>query len=42
MKNKNITLSKLKDDDREQFILDNQWAFKYAPPQLFGYLATDI
>ena len=36
MKNKNITLSKLKDDDREQFILDNQWAFKYGDTMEFG------
>lgn len=35
MKNKNITLSKLK-DDREQFILDNQWAFKYGATMEFG------
>ena len=36
MKNKKIILSKLKDDDREQFILDNQWAFKYGALLEFG------
>ena len=30
MKNKKITLVPLEKDDREQFILDNQWAFKYG------------
>ena len=29
----NITLSPLQADDREQFILDNQWAFKYGAQQ---------
>ena len=30
----NITLAPLQPDDRELFILDNQWAFKYGatPP----------
>jgi GNAT superfamily N-acetyltransferase len=36
MKNKKIILSKLKDDDREQFIIDNQWAFKYGAMMEFG------
>ena len=29
MKNTKVTLVPLTADDREQFILDNQWAFKY-------------
>jgi len=29
----NITLAPLQPDDREQFILDNQWAFKYGAQQ---------
>ena len=32
----NITLTRLKDDDREQFILDNQRAFKYGAMEEFG------
>ena len=32
----NITLTLLTDDDREQFILDNQWAFKYGAMEEFG------
>ena len=31
-----ITLTRLTDDDREQFILDNQWAFKYGAMEEFG------
>ena len=31
-----ITLTKLTDDDREQFILDNQRAFKYGAMEEFG------
>ena len=31
-----ITLSRLTDDDREQFILDNQRAFKYGAMEEFG------
>ena len=30
MKNTNVTLVALTQDDREQFILDNQWAFKHG------------
>ncbi len=30
MKNTKVTLVPLTTDDREQFILDNQWAFKYG------------
>lgn len=30
MKNANVTLVPLTPEDREQFILDNQWAFKYG------------
>ena len=30
MKNTKVTLVPLTADDREQFILDNQWAFKYG------------
>ena len=36
MKNTNITLVPLTADDREQFILDNQWAFKYGGLREFG------
>lgn len=36
MKNKKVTLSLLEEDDREQFILDNQWAFKYGAMLEFG------
>ena len=31
-----ITLTRLTDDDREQFILDNQHAFKYGAMEEFG------
>ena len=31
-----ITLAPLEPDDKEQFILDNHWAFKYGAPQDFG------
>ena len=34
--NKNVTLSSLQPDDREQFILDNQRAFKYGATEEFG------
>ena len=36
MKITNVTLTPLKNDDREQFILDNQWAFKYGALMEFG------
>lgn len=36
MKNTTIRLSPLTPDDREQFILDNQWAFKYGALMEFG------
>ena len=36
MKNTNVTLVPLTSDDREQFILDNQWAFKYGAIEEFG------
>lgn len=36
MKKVNVTLVPLAADDREQFILDNQWAFKYGAMQEFG------
>ena len=36
MKNTNVTLVPLTADDREQFILDNQWAFKYGAMLEFG------
>jgi GNAT superfamily N-acetyltransferase len=32
----NLTLAPLQSEDREQFILDNQWAFKYGAQQGFG------
>ena len=36
MKNTKVTLVPLTADDREQFILDNQWAFKYGAIEEFG------
>ena len=36
MKNTKVTLVPLTPDDREQFILDNQWAFKYGAMMEFG------
>lgn len=36
MKNTKVTLLPLTADDREQFILDNQWAFKYGAMMEFG------
>ena len=36
MKNTNVTLVPLTADDREQFILDNQWAFKHGALMEFG------
>ena len=36
MKNTSVTLVPLTADDREQFILDNQWAFKYGAMMEFG------
>ena len=36
MKNSKVTLIPLSEDDREQFILDNQWAFKYGAMLEFG------
>ena len=36
MKNTKITLVPLTKDDREQFILDNQWSFKYGALCEFG------
>lgn len=36
MKNTKVTLVPLAADDREQFILDNQWAFKYGAMTEFG------
>ena len=31
-----VTLVPLEEEDREQFILDNQWAFKYGAVEEFG------
>ena len=36
MKHTNVTLVPLTADDREQFIIDNQWAFKYGAMMEFG------
>ena len=36
MKNTKVILVPLSADDREQFILDNQWAFKYGAMEEFG------
>ncbi len=32
----NVTLTLLTEDDREQFILDNQYAFKFGAVEEFG------
>lgn len=34
--NHKVTLAPLESDDKEQFILDNQWAFKYGATEEFG------
>ena len=36
MKNTQVSLVPLAADDREQFILDNQWAFKHGAMLEFG------
>ena len=36
MKNAKVTLVPLREEEREQFILDNQWAFKYGSTIEFG------
>ena len=36
MKEAKVTLAPLTADDREQFILDNQWAFKHGAIEEFG------
>ena len=36
MKKTEVKLIPLQDDDREQFIKDNQWAFKYGAIEEFG------
>ena len=36
MKNTSVILVPLTADDREQFIIDNQWAFKYGAMEEFG------
>ena len=36
MKNSKVTLAPLTKEDREQFILDNQWAFKHGALMEFG------
>ncbi len=36
MKTTKVELIPLTDDDREQFILDNQWSFKYGAMMEFG------
>ena len=36
MKNTKVTLVPLTANDREQFIFDNQWAFKYGTMMEFG------
>ena len=36
MKKTEVKLVPLKDEDREQFIKDNQWAFKYGATEEFG------
>ena len=36
MKDQKVSLAALTSDDREQFILDNQWAFKHGAMMEFG------
>ncbi len=36
MKLPEVILVPLQPEDRDQFILDNQWAFKYGAQQEFG------
>ena len=36
MKNTKVALVPLTEDDREQFILDNQWSFKHGALMEFG------
>ena len=36
MKHAKVTLVPLREEDREQFIADNQWSFKYGALQEFG------
>ena len=36
MKKAEVKLVPLKDEDREQFVKDNQWAFKYGATEEFG------
>ena len=36
MSKKNVVLLPLTEDFREQFIKDNQWAFKYGSMEEFG------
>ena len=36
MKSAEVILVPLQPEDREQFIQDNQWAFKYGAQQEFG------
>jgi hypothetical protein len=42
MKHTNVTLVLLTADDREQFILDNQWSFKYGAMLEFGERDSSI
>ena len=42
MKHTKVTLVPLTDDDREQFILDNQWSFKYGAMLEFGERDSSI
>ncbi len=42
MKHTNVTLVPLTAEDREQFILDNQWSFKYGAMLEFGERDSSI
>lgn len=42
MKKTEVTLAPLTVDDREQFILDNQWAFRYGAMLEFGELDNHV
>ena len=42
MKNAKVTLVPLTADDREPFILDNQWAFKFGATEEFGMLDNHL
>ena len=42
MKHTKVTLVPLTEDDREQFIRDNQWSFKYGALQEFAHFQQQV